>query len=161
MALLLGLTDFCQDRNNWVVLSSNAKMRYDHNAWQIVTLVKGDDTNGDISPVLMELVLASSATCAISHSAPSITLPQTNKQCLEKINESIGKTKKIFHRFHSTTGHYRAPRTPSEHSESTACSFILTKINVCPSLPLWKAVGTESWPDNFATVLKYSELALF
>lgn len=97
-------------------------------AWQTLTLVKGDDTSGDISPVVMDLVLASSATCTISHSVPSITLPQTDKQRLETINESIGKTKKIFQRFHCTTG-YRATRTPSEHSEGTVSSFILTESN--------------------------------
>lgn len=85
------------------------------------------NASGDISPVVMGLVLASSATWTISHSVPSITLPQTDKQCLEKINESIGKTK-IFQRFHSTTG-YRATCTPSEHSEGTVSSFILTKRN--------------------------------
>lgn len=95
----------------------------------MLTLVKGDDTSGDISPVVMDSVLASSATCAISHPVPSITLPQTDKQRLEKINESIGKTKKIFQRFHSTTGYYRAARTQSEHSEGTVSSFILTKRN--------------------------------
>lgn len=94
----------------------------------MLTLVKRDDASGDISPVVMDLVLASSVTCAISHSVPSITPPQTDKQRLEKINESIGKTKKIFHRFHSTTG-YGATHTPSEHSEGTVSSFILTKRN--------------------------------
>lgn len=91
------------------------------------TLVKGDDKSRDISPVVMDLVFASSATCAISHSVPSINLPQTDKQHPQKNNESIGKTK-IFQRFHSTTG-YRASRTLSEHSAGTVSSFILTKRN--------------------------------
>lgn len=94
-------------------------------AWQTLTLVKGDDKSRDIRPVVMDLVFASSATCAISHSVPSINLPQTDKQRPQKNNESIGKTK-IFQRFHSTTGD-RA--TPSGHSAGTVSSFILTKRN--------------------------------
>lgn len=82
-------------------------------AWQMRTLVKGDDTSRDISPVIT--VVASSATCTISHSVPSLNLPQTDKQRLQKNNESIAKTK-IFQGFHSTTG-YGA--TPSGQPEGT------------------------------------------
>lgn len=67
-------------------------------------LFSANDTSEDIRPVVMDFVFASSATCTISHSVPSITLPETDKQRLEKMNESIGKTK-IFLGFHCTTGH--------------------------------------------------------
>lgn len=94
------------------------------------------------APVVMDSVSASGATWTISHSVPSITLPQTDKQRLEKTNESIGKTKKIFQRFHSTAG-YRATRTPSEHAEGTVSSFILTKRNGCCESFLSLCEGTR------------------
>lgn len=93
----------------------------------MLTLVKGDNISGDTSPVLIDLVSASSATCTICHTVPSITLPETDKPRLERINESIGKTK-IFHGFHSTTG-YRATRFPSQPSKGTVSSFMVTERN--------------------------------
>lgn len=50
----------------------------------MLTLVIPDSTGEDISPVAIDLVSASSATCTISHSVPSNTVPRTDISALRK-----------------------------------------------------------------------------
>lgn len=71
-----------------------------------------------LAPSFMDSALASSATCAISHRVPSITVPQTDKQRPEKINESTEEAKKISQRFCSIAGNRAAAAAaPSERAQ--------------------------------------------